>query len=212
MGEDVVTAVRADRRGATMVVNGELTLWVGRDAWLERELQEGETFDLAEYGQWLLPRQYPEALNAAVAFLAVRARSAKEVRRKLEQKHYLAEAVDMALYKLEKERLIDDEVFAREWAAACAHRRMGRQRILRELWAKGIDGDLAERAVDELSGEDMDAAAVAAAEKLLRRYAGEPDAKKAMGKLMAAMQRRGYAYDEASAAIAAALVNARESE
>lgn len=204
-GNDIVTSVREDRRGATVIVNGETSLWVSRDSWLERELTEGESFDFGEYAQWLLPRQYPEALNAAVRFLAVRARSRAEIKRKLEEKHYLADAVEMALYKLEKEKLIDDMAFAKEWAVACAARKMGKQRILRELWGKGIDGDTAEQAVADLDGEEMDQAAVAVAEKLLRRYMGEADERKAMGKLLAAMYRRGYAFDEASAAVEAAM-------
>lgn len=210
MANDIVTSVRTDRRGATLIINGDTTLWVSRDIWIDRELRQGEAFDYQEYARWLLPRQYPEALNGAVAFLAVRARSRAEIKRKLESKHYLDDAVEMALYKLEKESLIDDEAFAKEWAAACVARKMGKQRILRELWAKGIDRDTSERAVQGLDDGEMDEAAVTVAEKLLRRYAGEADPRKAMEKLLAAMYRRGYAYDEASAAVETALQRAKE--
>mgnify|MGYP002559603074 CR=1 FL=1 len=45
--------------------------------------------------------------------------------------------------------------------------------------------------------------------KLLRRYVGEPDAKKAMAKLMAAMARRGYDFESARRAVEQALEEAQ---
>lgn len=210
MNDDIITEVHADRRGATLVINGEETLWLSRELYMERELAQGEAFDYDELKKWLLPRQYPETLNAAVAFLAVRARSVLEVRQKLEQRHYLDEAVEMALYKLEKENLLNDEAFARDWATACARKHMGKRRILSELWRKGIDSDLAQQIVDGLDTEESGEAAVEQAQKLLRRYADESDPRKAAGKLMAAMARRGYAYDEANEAVREAMRRARE--
>lgn len=63
--------------------------------------------------------------------------------------------------------------------------------------------------MDALDREEGDAAALALAQKLLRRYAGEPDAKKAMAKLMAAMARRGYDFESAHRAVEQALEEAQ---
>ena len=210
MNDDLITELRADRRGATLVVNGEATLWISREILLERELTQGQELNYEELKKWLLPRQYPEALKAAVALLAVRTRSAKEVRRRLEQKRYLDETVEMVLYKLEKEGLLDDEAFAREWAEGCARGRMGKRRILDGLRQKSIDADTAQRAVDGLDAEECDEAAVELARKLLRRYAGADDPEAAARKLMAAMLRRGYSHEEAQAALQEALRRAEE--
>ena len=120
------------------------------------------------------------------------------------------DTVDMVLYKLEKEGLVDDEAFAREWAATRARQQIGRARILRELAQKGVDRESAERAVEALDEEEKDAAAVALAQKLLRRYADEADAKRAMAKLMAAMARRGYDFESARRAVEQALNKAQE--
>ena len=122
---------------------------------------------------------------------------------------YMDDTVDMVLYKLEKEGLLDDEAFACEWAATRARHQIGRGRILRELVHKGVSRDVAERAVDALDREEGDAAALALAQKLLHRYAGEPDAKKAMAKLMAAMARRGYDFESARRALEQALEEAQ---
>ena len=115
------------------------------------------------------------------------------------------DTVDMVLYKLEKEGLVDDEAFARDWAAARARHQMGRSRILRELTQKGLSRACAQRAVAALDAQEGEDAAEALARKLLRRYAGEADEKKAMGKMLAAMARRGYGFEEARRALEAAM-------
>lgn len=207
---DVVAEVEESRRGAMVRFEGGERLWFGRGAWLERSpLRPGDVEDLDVLKQWLLPRQYPQALAGAVRLLAARARSTGEIRQKLEAYGYMDDTVDMVLYKLEKEGLLDDEAFACEWAAARARHQIGRGRILRELVHKGVSRDVAERAVDALDREEGDAAALALAQKLLRRYAGETDAKKAMAKLMAAMARRGYDFESARRAVEQALEEAQ---
>ena len=82
---------------------------------------------------------------------------------------------------------------------------------------RGAEADRDEQFVRELAGQlglpyavrHIDAAALALAQKLLRRYAGEPDAKKAMAKLMAAMARRGYDFESAHRAVEQALEEAQ---
>ena len=61
-----------------------------------------------------------------------------------------------------------------------------------------------ERALEELCEEEADEAAVRLAQKLLRRHNGE-DARKEMQKVLAAMARRGYSYEDSREAIEAAI-------
>ena len=205
MKQDVVTAIeRSGRHNVLVTINEEIQLMLSRDIWAERPLSEGEELDFAEFSQWLLPRQYPEALNKAVALLAQRARSGGEIRQKLERAHYLEDTIDMVLYKLEKERLLDDEAFAREFSASCARRQMGKSRIRMELVRKGLPRELIDRTMEELPQEEADDAAIRLAQKLLRRHNGE-DTRKEMQKVLAAMARRGYSYEDSKEAIEAAL-------
>ena len=135
---DVVAEVEESRRGAVVRFESGERLWFCRGAWLERSpLRPGDVEDLDGLKQWLLPRQYPQALAGAVRLLAARARSTGEIRQKLEAYGYMDDTVDMVLYKLEKEGLLDDGAFACEWAAARARHQIGRGRILRELVHKG---------------------------------------------------------------------------
>lgn len=204
--KDTVREIAQDRRGALVTFEGGEALWFGRDAWREHaSIAVGAEEDVEALKAWLLPRQYPEALNYAVGLLAARARASGEIRQKLRLRRYMDDTIEMVEYKLEKEKLLDDRAFAREWAASCARRQMGKNRILQELRRKGISQELCEQALEELDGDEGDAAAAALAAKLLRRYGKEPDRRKAMGKLLAAMARRGYGYEEARRAVEAAL-------
>ena len=91
MKQDVVTAVEPSGRHSMLVtVNEEVQLLITRDIWEERPLREGEELDFEEFSRWLLPRQYPAALNKAVTMLAQRAHAGGEIRQKLERAHYLA--------------------------------------------------------------------------------------------------------------------------
>ena len=204
--KDTVREITEDRRGALVVFENGEALWFSRAVWREHEtIAIGAEEDVDELKAWLLPRQYPEALNYAVSLLAARARSSGEIRQKLRLRRYMDDTIEMVEYKLEKEKLLDDKAFAREWAASCARRQMGKSRIVQELRRKGISQELCGQALEELDGDEGDAAAVALAAKLLRRYGNETDQRKAMGKLLAAMARRGYGYEEARRAVEAAL-------
>lgn len=199
---DVVREINEKRHSAVIVMESGEQFWL---TWTQ--LQEHEPFavglevDTDELRQWLLPRQYPMALNDAVALLAQRARAGGEIRQKLRRKLYMEDTIEMVLYKLEKEKLMDDEAFARDWAASRARCQIGRSRILRELRMKGISQEMAEAALDEVDEDESDEAAVTLARKLLKRYRKEEDERKAMQKMLAAMARRGYGYEESKQAI-----------
>lgn len=205
--DDIVTEVAREKHGALVTVNETERLRFNREAWCERSVEVGEEIDLAELRKWLLPRQYPEALNAAVRLLAVRSRSEAEICRALRLRGYMDETIDMVSYQLERNELVNDEAFAREWAKARVHAGLGKNRILMELRQKGVDSAICESAVNELSEDERGESGKALAAKLLKRYGGD-DARDAIQKVMAGMSRRGYGYDEAKSAIEKALHDA----
>lgn len=200
MADDLITAVERSKKGAVVTLNGEEKIFVSRALLFEREFTEGQSLQRDELTQWLLPRQYPEALNLAVSLLAQRAHSSGEIEKKLRDRFYLPETVEMVLYKLEKEHFLNDEAFATEYAASLSRRQMGRTRITQELRRKGIAPALIQQALESLDAEEADDAALVLARKLLRRYERESDPRKAMQKLLMAMARRGYGFEEARAA------------
>jgi len=203
---ETIRAIIEKRRSSVIVMESGEQFWL---TWTQLQEHEpfaaGQEIDVEALREWLLPRQYPMALNDAVALLAQRAHASGEISRKLKRKLYMDETIEMVLYKLEKERLLDDETFARDWAASRARSQMGRTRILQELRMKGIDPEMAQRALEELDPEEGGDAAVLLADKLMRRYRSETDERKAMQKILAAMARRGYGYEESRRAIETAI-------
>ncbi len=203
---DSVREIIEKKRSSVIVMESGTRFWITRGQLAERDaIAVGDPLDPNELTQWLLPRQYPMALNNAVEMLAQRAHSSAEIAQKLRRRLYMEETIEMVLYKLEKECLLDDEAFAREWAASRSRGQVGRNRIKQELRMKGLAADMVEIALEELDEEEGDEAAVSLAGKLLRRYRGEADERKAMQKLLAAMARRGYGYEESRRAVESAM-------
>lgn len=166
-------------------------------------LAEGQSVDVAAYRAQLIRRQSTEALQRAVALLAARARSRRELERRLLERGLLPQAVAAALARLEAEGLVDDEAFARAWAQARAARSMGRARILQELRLKGVPDAAAQAAVAALDPDGQQEQAVQIARKLWARQ-DDPASPAARRRMLAAMQRRGYGYAEAARALQAA--------
>lgn len=208
---DVVREIIEKRRSSVIVMESGEKYWLTWTQLQEHEpFAEGMEVDTDALKEWLLPRQYPMALNDAVALLAQRAHASGEIASKLRRKLYMEDTIEMVLYKLQKERFLDDAAFARDWAASRARGQMGRTRILQELRMKGIPAEMAQNALEELDEEEKDDAARALARKLLRRYAGEADERKAMQKMLAAMARRGYGYEDSRTAIEHAIAEMDE--
>ena len=95
-------------------------------------------------------------------------------------------------------------------SAALSRRQMGRTRIGQELRRKGVAPELIQQALEALDEEEAEDAALVLARKLLKRYEREPDPRKAMQKLLMAMARRGYGFEEARAAAERALQEPEE--
>ena len=201
---DRITELRELANGYRVTVNDTATFHLSRADYAELTVTLGQSVDLEEFKQQLLLRQYPEALDRAVGLLAARARSKREMERRLLEKGYMPDTVEMVLYKLEKENLLDDAAFARAWVEARAARSLGKARILQELRLKGVADDVAREALATLDREQEGNQAVQLAQKLLRRHT-EPESAEAKQKTLAAIQRRGYGYADASRALKAAL-------
>lgn len=198
---DVITDIRRERGKFHIIINGGEEVVVPAPLFRERPLDVGEAIDLEEYDHWLMVRQYRAALDRAVAFLASRARSRREVEARLLQSGYRPCTVEMVLYKLERERLLDDGDFARQWVEARANRNLGRNRIARELRDKGVSAEEAEAALTAIDEDDQLEAAVQLAEKSLRRAKPDEPIAKTAQRVVAMLLRRGYGYDLARQAL-----------
>lgn len=202
---DVITAIKKERGRYRVTINEAEDVMVPVSLMRERPLKEGQPLDLREYDNWLMVRQYRFALDRAVGYLAARARSKREIEQKLLQAGYRPCTVEMVIYKLERENLLDDADFARQWVEARSTRKLGRSRIAQELRRKGVSQEEAEEALSIIEDDDQLSGAVALAEKAAARIKPGEDPRKAASRIAGMLARRGYSWDIAKEAIRLAL-------
>lgn len=204
---DVITSIQKERGKIRVTISESEEILVPISLFRERPLQEGQPIDMDEYDHWLLLRQYRHALDKAVSLLASRARSRKEIEDKLLHCGYRPSTVEMVIYKLETQNLLDDADFARQWVEARTNRSMGRNRIAQELRRKGISADETQAALEAIDPDDQLESAIVLVEKALTRAKPGEDPRKTANRITAMLARRGYGWDIAREAISRAMSN-----
>lgn len=144
----------------------------------------------------------------ALRLLSFRARSAKELEKRLLEKGEPAPAVTAALARLVAAGLLDDARFAEARArAGIVGKARSRRRVEQDLVRRGVDRDLAGDAVRRAladAGTDEAAVAERAARKKLRSLASlEPRAQR--DKLYAYLARQGHPAGVVRAVVRAVL-------
>ena len=158
-----------------------------------------------------LLHQYRPALDRAVGMLAVRARSRREIEQRLLRAGYDEEVVSMVLYKLEREKLLDDEDFSVQWVES-RKRKYGSSRIAMELRLKGVSAEAAEAALACCSEEDELETATSLARRKIKSDRDACDSRKLFQRVTAFLVRRGYSWDIAKKAFEEALEEASEDD
>ena len=202
---DVITGIKKERSKYRVTINDSEDVLVPLALMRERPLKEGQPIDLEDYDNWLMVRQYRFALDRAVGYLAARARSTREIEQKLLQAGYRPCTVEMVIYKLQRESLLDDADFARQWVESRQTHKLGRSRIAQELRRKGVSQEEAEEALSGIDDEDQLSGAIALAEKAAVRIKPGEDIRKASARIAGMLARRGYSWDIAKQAIQKAL-------
>jgi regulatory protein len=133
------------------------------------------------------------ALQKALLYLGYRSRSVDEVRKNLEKHETPAEVIDETIARLERENLIGDANFAREWVEnRSTFRPRGKRALSFELRRKGLSETVIRETLD--GGIDEEALALKAA----RDYAGRLQGlewKKFREKMGGHLGRRGFGFD-----------------
>ena len=145
---------------------------------------------------------YRGAMARAGRLLATRPRATAELRDRLTRAGYAAPVVEEVVERLTQLGLLDDEAFARQWVGERSGRR-GLSALIAELGARGVEREIAERAVRD-SGVDEQEAARELALAHLRRVASLP-LRQQMTRIGAALARRGYGPEVVREAVAAVL-------
>lgn len=102
-----------------------------------------------------------ESLNMAkkdaLRYLSYRARTEKEMIQKLQEKKYLFDIIDETIQWLKEKDFIDDHKFCLIWIQdRIKQKPIGKLRIRKELYNKGIDHELIEKVLNSFFKKDDD--------------------------------------------------------
>ncbi|GBG09669.1 RecX family transcriptional regulator [Paenibacillus agaridevorans] len=130
----------------------------------------------------------------SVAYLGVKPRTAKQIGQYLAKKELDETHIEYAIQRLETEKLVDDEEYARQFAESRLRSgQKGRLMIRQELQQRGVSKQLASETLSALDRSSELEAAKTLAHKKARSLTGE-NAKRRT-KLMSFLLRRGFPGD-----------------
>jgi regulatory protein len=145
------------------------------------------------------------ARDICLRLLTGSARTRRQLADALRRKEIPDEVAEEVLDRLEQVGLIDDAAYAEAWVEQRQrHRGLARRALANELRAKGVAGDLVQRAVAQVEPEDEEAAARRLVERKLRSTAGL-DRQVRLRRLAGMLARRGYPEGLALRVVRAAL-------
>jgi len=134
------------------------------------------------------------AYDRALNLLASRARSARELHRRLVQKGVTAPRADRVIAKLREAGLIDDADFARQLTRSKMSAGASRRRVHQELFKRGVSREVADEAVGQVAEEDglSDAESIERIARKKWRTLGGLDEPTRRRRLFGFLARRGF--------------------
>lgn len=189
-----ITARRRERGRFIIAIAGAPAFSLSEDILFRSGLQIGDELDSPAIARLLADDEISRATEAALNFLAYRARSEQEVRDRLKRGAFSPEAIDTTITRLNDWRYLDDADFARRWVESRARGKPRGQRLLQqELRQKGIDAETSKQAIAEADLDEVSAATDLARKRLNTMTGEDPAAIKR--KISAYLARRGYGFD-----------------
>jgi len=147
----------------------------------------------------LTGRPIPTAYNYALNLLAARPYSSRSLHKKLIQKQYPAADAEDAIRRLVDNGILDDAKYAEQYARSkMTMTGASKRRLQQDLYRKGIRGDLASDAIDNVVEQDQIDTTVVIERVAKKKLAqlGDLDPLVIRRRLFAFLARRGYDLDE----------------
>ena len=178
-----------------ILIDGKPVATVSLDAVERLRLAPGRMVDSAVESALERETAQLKTYDRALNMLALRARSAGELRRLLVRKGEPPDHVDAAVDRLVRAGFLDDASFARQFARSrVLGAGLSRRRLQAELARRGVEREVAEQAIEDVFGEesvDEEATLDRVARRKLKSLArlDEPTQRR---RLYAFLARRGY--------------------
>jgi regulatory protein len=135
-----------------------------------------------------------DAFTVALTLLSARELSETQLRARLTRRKLDPDDIDSALARLKADRTLDDRRVAQAIArmeSAIKHR--GRVRVIQKIRQAGIDGTIAEDAVNQVFGDlDEDELLQRALDRRLRGRSGEDLDERSRGRIVRSLVAQGF--------------------
>ena len=189
---------RGRRERLNVFLDGRFAFGLDQEVAARAGLRVGMVLDEADVARLRDDDEAARFYSDALRYLSFRPRSASEMERYLRRRGADETALTVAMERLHRAGLVDDEAFARYWVEnRGAFSPRGARALQAELRAKGVDQARIAEVLDE-KDEGEDERAYQAGLKRLRLLA-RCDEDEFRKRLCAFLQRRGFDYETARA-------------
>ena len=184
-----------NKNNFNLFVDGQFYSGLLKETAIANNFFVGKKIQQSQLDDILLQSEAKQAFNKASDYLSTRLHTKHELKIKLCKRQYSKQAIELALQKLEEYGYINDASFADLFVEANSS--LSKQMIINKLLEKGIDKDIIDAALCNVSLEQELQSAVKQVEKYLKNKKYE-DCK---DKLYAFLVRKGFKYDIINRAI-----------
>ncbi|MGM1020105.1 MAG: regulatory protein RecX [Bacillota bacterium] len=182
------------KRGRYTIHFGPYSLSILEDVMIKYNMFKGTTFVKKELEEIVLADEKQQAYVHALRYLGRKPRTRQEIEQRLTQKEMGQAVIDEVLNRLERERLVDDDLYARQWARQrITSQRKGKMWVRQELRQKGISKASIGEALGEVSDQEEWESALVVGRKKWNQVRGDIMEKKR--KTYPFLMRRGYSGD-----------------
>lgn len=199
-----ITAIEKAKKGYHLFVEGEYALTISAEVLAETGLRSGQEITPQRLDEIKEASDRRRARERALYLLESRSHSRKELFDKL-CRSVPEEIAEETADRMVQLGLVDDESYARRWAAMLwREKKYGPRRIRQSLMQKGFDRTLVDQVLEEMEDSFAGEETAEQLENLIRRkYArfladGDP---KGRNKTVNALLRLGYDYDQIRTAL-----------
>ena len=188
-----ITEIRPRRKAMmALYIDGEYAVSIDKETLLLSGFKEGREIDDDVLLKLIEASNARRAKEKALWLLSYRDHSKAELIDKI-GRTCSKEAASLAADKMEQVGLLNDEEFARRYAAELfSQKHFGKKRTEYELQRKGIDKELIHEIIEEISPDPMEQLKTL----LLGKYARSLSDEKGRRRTVAALERLGYRWED----------------
>lgn len=128
----------------------------------------------------------------ALLLLRYRLRSEKELRQRLSKKGYSSQDIEKTISFLKKHNFVDDARFTHAWIQASLRKSLGKRRIIGELKRLGVDEELIQQELANLSNNYDESKMLLQLAKKRIKFLKNLDKDKLKRRLFTYLFRRGF--------------------